>query len=103
MSEEESMSRALRELPVQYLSDELGNVQNVLVPIELWRKLVALYEASSTPVDAKPTVTAATPPSTMFGAFPDLAEIEFGEQFEAVKQLGRESLKKQLGRIQGHR
>ena len=102
MSEEESMSRELRELPVQYLPDEQGNVQNVLVPIDLWRKLITLYEASSTLADAKPTDTAATHPLTMFGAFPELAEIEFGEQFEAVKQLGRESIEKQLGRIQGH-
>jgi hypothetical protein len=103
MSEEESMSSALRELPVQYLPDEQGEVQNVLVPIDLWRKLITLYEASSTPADAKQTDTAAAPPLTMFGAFPELAEIEFGEQFEAVKQLGRESIEKQLGRIQGHR
>lgn len=102
MSEEESMSSALRELPVQYLPDEQGKVQNVLVPIDLWRNLIALYEASSTPADATQTVTAATPPVTMFGAFPELAEIEFGEQFETVKQLGRESIEKQLGRIQGH-
>jgi hypothetical protein len=102
MSEEEKMSRALRELPVQYLPDEQGNVQNVIVPIDLWRKLIALYESSSTPADEKQTETAA-PPLTMFGAFPELAEIEFGEQFEAVKQLGRERIEKQLGRIQGRR
>ena len=103
MSEEEKMSRALREMPVQYLPDEQGNVQNVLVPIDLWTKLVALYEASSVPADAQQTDTAANSPLTMFGAFPELAEIEFGEQFEAVKQLGRERIEKQLGRIQGRR
>jgi hypothetical protein len=103
MSEEEKMSRALRELPVQYLPDEQGNVQNVLVPIDLWTKLVALYEASSPPADAKQTDTAATPPLTMFGAFPELAEIEFGEQFGAVKQLGRENIEKQFESIQGNR
>ena len=59
MSEEEKMSRALRELPVQYLPDEQGNVQNVIVPIDLWRKLIALYESSSTPADAQQTDTAA--------------------------------------------
>ena len=39
---------------------------------------------------------------TMFGVLPELAAIEFGEQFEAVKQLGRESIEKQLEIIQGH-
>ena len=102
MSEEKIMSRALRELPVQYVSDEQGNVQNVLVPIDLWRKLITLYDASSPPADAKQTDTASAPPLTMFGAFPELAAIEFGEQFEAVKQLGRDSIEKQLEIIQGH-
>ena len=100
MSEDESMRRTLRDLSVQYVSDEQGNVQNVLVPIALWRKLVTLYDASSSPADAKQTDTAA--PLTMFGAFPELAEIEFGEQFDAVKQLGTESIEKQLEIIQGH-
>ena len=39
----------------------------------------------------------------MFGAFPELAEIEFGEKFEAVKQVGRESIEKQLESIQDNR
>ena len=93
----------MRELPVQYLSDAQGNVQDVLVPIDLWSKLIALYEASSTPDGEKRTEAAAALPLTMFGAFPELAEIEFGEQFQAVKLLGRKSIEKQLERCHGHR
>ena len=102
MSDEESMGKELRELPVQYLPDEQGNVQNVLVPIDLWRELITLYEASSTSADADRAKPEATAPVTMFGAFPELSELEFGEQFEAVKQLGRESIDKQLDQILGH-
>jgi hypothetical protein len=102
MSEEEIKSRASQEISVQYVSDGQGNVQNVLVPIDLWRKLIMLYEASNLPADTKQTDAAAGAPSTMFGAFPALAAIEFEEQFDAVKQLGRESIERQLDSIQGH-
>ncbi len=103
MSDKESMGKTLRELPVQYLPDEQGKVQNVLVPIELWRKLVALYEASGGPAEEEQANSSVDPTLTMFGAFPELAVIEFGEKFEAVKQLGKESIEKQLESIQDNR
>lgn len=101
MSEEKLKRGALRELQVQYVHDEEGNVQQVIVPIELWSELFEAYQLSSPSAEVGQTDTAASP-STMFGAFPELAAIEFGEQFEAVKQLGRESIEKQIRRIQGH-
>lgn len=102
MSDTESTRKTWRELPVQYLPDEKGDVQNVLVPIDLWKELLALYEASSDADEGKQTENPTELPLTMFGAFPELAEIEFGENFEAVKQLGKESIDKQFERIQGH-
>ena len=102
MSDKESIGKTLRELPVQYLPDEKGDVQNVLVPIDLWKELLALYEASGDSDEGKQAENPVEPPLTMFGAFPELAEIEFGEQFEAVKQPGRESIDKQFERLQGH-
>lgn len=102
MSDKESIGKTLQELPVQYLPDEKGDVQNVLVPIDLWKELLALYEASSDADEGKQTENPTEPPLTMFGAFPELAEIEFGENFEAVKQLGKESIDKQFERLQGH-
>ncbi|MCY4410614.1 MAG: hypothetical protein OXC27_09115, partial [Caldilineaceae bacterium] len=101
-SDRKYMRRGFRELPVQYLLDEQGNVQSVLVPIDLWSRLIALYEAANTSANIHQASYAATPTLTMFGAFPELAEIEFGEQFEAVKQLGRLSIEKQLGQIENH-
>jgi len=101
MSEEKLKRGTLQELQVQYVHDEQGNVQQVIVPIELWSELFEAYRLSSAPADTGQTDAAASPP-TMFGAFPELAAIEFGEQFEAVKQLGRESIEKQIKRIQGH-
>lgn len=102
MCDRESIRKTLRELPVQYLPDEKGDVQNVLVPIDLWTEMLALYEASGDSDEGKKAENPAEPPLTMFGAFPELAEIEFGEKFEAVKQLGRESIDKQIERLQGH-
>ena len=61
-----------------------------------------MVERSSAPADGQQTDTAADFALTMFGVLPELAAIEFGEQFEAVKQLGRESIEKQLEIIQGH-
>lgn len=102
MSDTESTRKTLRELPVQYLPDEKGDVQNVLVPIELWKELLALYEASSDADEGKQTENATELPLTMFGTFPDLADIEFGEELEAVKLLGRKSIEKQLECLDGH-
>ncbi|MDE0431314.1 MAG: hypothetical protein OXH98_16245 [Caldilineaceae bacterium] len=101
MSEEKLKRGALRELQVQFVHDEQGNVRQVIVPIELWSELFEAYQLSSPSADAGQTDAAASPP-TMFGAFPELAAIEFGEQFETVKQLGRESIEKQIRRLQGH-
>ena len=103
MSDRKYMSKGFRELPVQYLLDEQGNVQSVLVPIDLWSRLITLYEAANTSANKHQAGNAATPTLTMFGAFPELAEIEFGEQFEAVKQMGRLSIEKQLERLHGRR
>ncbi|MXY94302.1 MAG: hypothetical protein F4Y42_12735 [Caldilineaceae bacterium SB0664_bin_27] len=103
MSDTESTRKTLRELPVQYLPDEKGDIQNVLVPIDLWKELLALYEASSDSDEGKQTESPTELPLTMFGAFPELAEIELGEEFEAVKQLGRKSIEKQLECLDGHR
>lgn len=102
MCDKERKRKTLRELPVQYLTDERGDVQSVLVPIDLWKELLALYEASGESDEGKQAENPAKPPLTMFGAFPELAEIEFGEKFEAVKQPGRESIDKQFERLQGH-
>lgn len=93
----------MRELPVQYLPDEKGDVQNVIVPIDLWKELLALYEASGDSDEGKQAEYSSELPLTMFGAFPELAEIEFGEKFEAVKQLGKKSIEKQLRRFHGQR
>ena len=103
MSDRKYMSKGFRELPVQHLLDEQGNVQSVLVPIDLWSRLIALYEAANTFANIHQAGNGATSTLTMFGAFPELAEIEFGEQFEAVKQMGRLSIEKQLERLHGQR
>ena len=103
MPDRKYMSKGFRELPVQYILDEQGNVQSVLVPIDLWSRLIALYEAANTSANIHQAGNAATSTLTMFGAFPELAEIEFGEQFEAVKQMGRLSIEKQLERLHGQR
>lgn len=56
---------------------------------------------TDTPADRKQTDSHPDSSLTMFGVFPELAAIEFGEQGEAVKQLGSESVEKQLEVIEG--
>jgi hypothetical protein len=35
---------------VQYISDEIGNVQSVIVPMELWREILSERETAYLPI-----------------------------------------------------
>ena len=107
---EVSLSSILNE-KVESLARELEVSRNELLSIavqefiersETRRMMAALNEVYGEPPDeGKRAENPTEAPLTMFGAFPELAEIELGEEFEAVKQLGRQSIDKQVERIQG--
>jgi hypothetical protein len=81
---------------VQYVSDHEGTVQSVLVPIELWRNLLALHNLGEGNSPKEKSAQDPSPSRSLFGAFPALAALEFGHALDAPKRMWQESLDKQL-------
>ena len=79
---------------LQYISDAHGNVQSVIVPIAIW-ETIAPEGLSAHKESVLPPRPARTHPTT-YGAFPALATVESGDDIDAIKQLLRDSVDKQI-------
>ncbi|MBX2999934.1 MAG: hypothetical protein KF893_15540 [Caldilineaceae bacterium] len=79
---------------IQYVSDHEGTVQSVLVPIDLWRNLLTQFNLSEFDLVGEKSAQDPAEPPSLFGAFPALAALEFGDNFESLKQVWQEGLDK---------
>lgn len=82
-----------------------GKPMVAVVPVDfLEQHLASSSTVTSSEKEGMAQTTAAQPlpmGHSQFGLFPELAVIEFGDDFDAVKQLWRDSIAKQLDIIQG--
>lgn len=80
-----------------------GKPMVAVVPVELLEQ--HLTASSTATIKGAAEAIQTKPPApqghSQFGLFPELAVIEFGDDFDAIKQLWRDSIIKQLDIIQG--
>jgi prevent-host-death family protein len=82
-----------------------GKPMVAVVPLAILEKYLAAQSPANASSDAPPATEAfasqPAPRRSLFGVFPELALLEFGDEFQQIKQLWQESLEKQMNLLQG--